>query len=230
MIDFPVVRWAAGQPGATIWERPDAIAVACANLSRRDRLAIHGEPDAVVRLLTDEVLPNIEKTFRPIGDEEVIVAVAERIPALEVAGKFGWMDVTAPVPAAKTGATWLHADELPQVTALLDEAFPDSYAKPRDPGVKRWAGVRGDDGTLLAVAADAWSTAEIGLLAGVATRAEARGRGLARQVCAFVTNELLAGRGRVGLIVDYWNVGALNTYAKLGFALTRIAAARVSES
>ncbi|WP_433385605.1 GNAT family N-acetyltransferase [Actinoplanes sp. CA-142083] len=224
-----VARWAAGQPGARIWERPDAIAVACANLSRRDRLAIHGEPEAVARLLSDEVLANIKNTYRPIGAEEVIVSVAELIPGFEVDGKFGWMDVTAPVPAAKTSATWLHPDELPRVAALIEQAFPDSYAKPGAPGVERWAGIRGDDGTLLAVAADAWSTAEIGLLAGVATRPEARGRGLARQLCAFVTNELLAGRERVGLMVDYWNVGALNTYAKLGFDLKRVAAARLNE-
>ena len=227
MVDDPVIRWVAGQPGARFWERPGAIAVACADLYRHDRLAIAGEPEAVARLLGDEVLAAVGPTFRPVGDEELVVEVARRLPSLTVEGRFGWMDVTAPVPATD-GASWLSEDELPQVMALIEEFFPGSWARPDRPGVHRWAGVRGDDGRLLAIAADAWSTAETGLIAGVATRADARGRGLARQVCAFVTNELLAGRDRVALIVDYWNQPALHAYGKLGFVLRRLAAAAVS--
>lgn len=227
MIDEPVVRWVGGQPGAQTWARSGAVAVACANLYCRDRLAIAGEPAAVADLLGD-VLPRVGPTYRPVGAEELVAEVAERVPSLTVAGRFGWMDVTAPVEAPQGGANWLRADELPQVTALIDEFFPESYAKPGVAGVRRWAGVRGDDGTLLAVAADAWSTADVGILAGVATRAEARGKGLARQVCAFVTNELLTGRDRVSLMVDYGNVGALTAYGKLGFALRPLAAARVT--
>lgn len=228
VIDDPVVRWVAGQPGAIVWERSGAAAVACPDLSRRDRVAVEGEPEAVSRLLRDEVFPRVGPTYRPIGDEELIVAVTERLPGVEVAGRFGWMDVAAPVPAGKIDARWLQPGELPQVAALLGEVFPHSYAQPGDPGVRRWAGVRGDDGTLLAVAADAWSTADIGLLSGVATRVEARGRGLARELCAFVTNDLITGRDRVGLFVDSWNVAAITAYTKLGFVLRKVAAASVS--
>jgi len=221
------MRWVAGQPAARTWERPGAVAVACADLYRRDRVAIGGEPAAVARLLGDEVLPAVGPTFRPVGDEDLVVEVVRRLPSLTFEGRFGWMDVTAPVPAS-TGARWLHEDELPQVAALIEEFFPDSWAKPDRAGVQRWAGVRDEDGTLLAIAADAWSTAETGLVAGVATRTDARGRGLAQRVCAFVANELLAGRERVALIVDYWNEPALHAYGKLGFALRPLAAAAVS--
>jgi GNAT superfamily N-acetyltransferase len=227
VIDDPVVRWVAGQPGARIWERPGAVAVARAGVYRRDRLAIAGDPSAVARLLGDEVLAAVGPTFRVVGDEELVTEVARRLPSLAVEARFGWMDVTAPVPAT-AGARWLPEDELPQVQALIEEFFPDSWARPDRPGVSRWAGVRDDHGTLLAVAADAWSTAATGLVAGVVTRADARGRGLARQVCAFVTNELLAGRERVALIVDYWNEPALHAYGKLGFVLRPLAAAAVS--
>jgi ribosomal protein S18 acetylase RimI-like enzyme len=227
-IDDPVVRWVAEQPGALIWERPAATAVACADLSRKDRLAIHGEPEAVAALLRDEVLPRVGPTFRPLGGEELVTEVAARVPGMAVAGRFGWMQVTAPVPGPATDASWLPPEALPQVTALIDKVFPDSYARPGGSGVQRWAAIRGADGTLLSVAADAWSTERTGFLAGVATRTDVRGRGLARRVCAFVTNELIAGRDRVALIVDYWNVGALTTYGKLGFDLRRLAAASVS--
>lgn len=78
---------------------------------------------------------------------------------------------------------------------------------------------------LVAVAAEAWSVPEIGFLAGVATRPQARGRGLAASVCAFVTNELLAGRQRVALVADYWNSAAIATYRRLGFTLRPLGAA-----
>jgi ribosomal protein S18 acetylase RimI-like enzyme len=140
------------------------------------------------------------------------------------------MEVTGPVAGpqsegAKIG--WLRREELPEVTALIDEEFPRSYARPGGSGVHRWAGLRGDDGQLLAVAAEAWSTPGTGFLAGVATRTQARGRGLARQVCAFATNEQITGRARVALLADYWNVAAVAAYRKLGFALRPLAAAHL---
>jgi predicted GNAT family acetyltransferase len=92
--------------------------------------------------------------------------------------------------------------------------------------VHRWAGIRDGDGTLLAVAADAWSGPEVGFLAGVAVRAEARGRGVASSVCSFVTNEQLAGSaGRVALLADYWNEAAVATYRRLGFSVRPLGAA-----
>src|SRR5690242_20314841 len=151
MVDDPVIRWVAGQPAARIWERPGALAVSCADLYRRDRIAIAGEPAAVARLLGDEVLPAVGPTFRPVGDEDLVAEVARRLPGLTVEGRFGWMDVTAPVPAS-TGAGWLREDEWPQVTALIEEFFPGSWARPGRSGVYRWAGVRDEDGTLLAIA------------------------------------------------------------------------------
>jgi GNAT superfamily N-acetyltransferase len=225
--DDPLLRWAAGQPGARIWERAGAVAVACADLSRRDRLAVSGDPPAVARLLA-EVLPAVGPSFRPLGAEELLTEVAGRLPGLEVAGRFAWMDTTEPVPGETTpGVRWLSEPETPEVSALLGEAFPGSYAQPGAPGVRRWAGLRDTGGRLLAVAADAWSTPAVGFLAGVTTRPEVRGRGLASALCAFTTNELLAGRDRVALFADYWNVAALSTYRKLGFALRPVAAAHV---
>ncbi|GIF08156.1 GNAT family N-acetyltransferase [Actinoplanes siamensis] len=92
--------------------------------------------------------------------------------------------------------------------------------------MRRWAGLRDDGGRLVAVAADAWSTVETGFLAGVTTRPDARGRGLAADLCAFATDELLAGRERVALLADYTNVPAVRTYQRLGFRIRRVAAAR----
>jgi len=224
VINDALLQWSAEQPGARRWDRPGATAIAVPDLSRRDRLAIHGEPAAVAGLVR-EVLPAVGPTYRPLGAEDLVVEVADRVPDLEVAGRFAWMDVTVPVGGA--GGGWLTDAELPEVAALLDTDFPDSFARPGGRGVRRWAGVRDGSGRLVAVAADAWSTSSVGFLAGVATRADLRGRGLARAVCGFVVDDLLAGRDRVALFADYWNVAAVTTYSRMGFDLRPVAAARV---
>jgi predicted GNAT family acetyltransferase len=75
------------------------------------------------------------------------------------------------------------------------------------------------------VAAEAWPVPGIGFLAGVATHPDARGRGLAKRLCAFVTDDLLRDNERVALFVDYWNEAALRTYRRLGFTLRPLGAA-----
>jgi ribosomal protein S18 acetylase RimI-like enzyme len=219
--------WTAEQPGARFWIRPGAMAVSCADLCRKDRVAVHGDPAAVAGLLRDEVLPDVGPSYRPVGSEELIHAVTDRLPELAIAGTFAWMDVAGPIDR-KTAGRWLFDDELADVSALIDEHFPDSYARPGDNGVYRWAGLYGDDGILYAAAADAWSTPGVGFLAGVVTHSGVRGRGVAQALCAYVTNELAAGRTRVALFVDYWNVAAVSAYGKLGFEVRPLAVARVS--
>jgi GNAT superfamily N-acetyltransferase len=223
----PLIMWAADRPGTRSWIRPGAVAVACPDLSRRDRMPVYGEPAAVAELLR-EVLPQVGPTFRPLGDEPLLAGVAERVPELPVAGRFAWMETSEPVatPAGRH-VRWLDDEDLPAVTALLDDAFPESYARPGAAGVHRWAAVRDDDGRLVTVAADAWSAPRVGFLAGVATRPDMRGRGLAAAVCGFATDELLAGRDRVALFADYWNTAAIATYRRLGFRLRPVAAAHV---
>lgn len=64
---------------------------------------------------------------------------------------------------------WLGDAEMPAVTQLLAIASPTAYAQPKLPGVKRWAGVEEQDGTLRSVAADAWSSAQVGFVSSLAT-------------------------------------------------------------
>jgi ribosomal protein S18 acetylase RimI-like enzyme len=142
------------------------------------------------------------------------------VAGLEKVGRFGWMETQDKISGG-TG-DWLTDTE--EVGDLLETAFPESYAWPGGHGVRRWAGIR-DSGRLLTVAAEAWPVPGIGFLAGVATHPDARGRGLAARLCAFVTDELLRDNERVALFVDYWNEAALRTYRRLGFTLRPLAAA-----
>jgi ribosomal protein S18 acetylase RimI-like enzyme len=219
----PMIVW-AGQgfrPGVRAWYDGDAVAVAAPELSKRDRLAVAGPVDAVARLAA-EVFAEVGPDYRPFGEEQLIHALAEHVPDLSFSAAFGWMDTTE-LPVGMTTAAWLEGDA--GVKAVLAEAAPTAFAWPGRSGVRRWAAATGDGGELLSVAADAWSAPEIGFLAGVATRPVARGKGLSRQVCGFVTAELIKQHGRVGLMVDGDNAAAIAVYQRLGYTYRRVAAA-----
>ncbi|MBE3012828.1 GNAT family N-acetyltransferase [Microbispora sp. NEAU-D428] len=223
------------RPGVRAWAYRDAVAVASPEASRRDRLAVRGTATQVVPLVR-HALAEAGPSYRPLGDAALIQQVVEAAPELELAGHFSWMgteklapprqETTSREGAGQEGAaSWLVESAAPEVAELLAAANPDSYAVPGLPRVRRWAGVRDGSGTLLAVAADAWSAPTVGLLAGVATAVPARGRGLGERVCRFVASALLAEHGRAALMVDDWNRAAVAVYERLGFARRRVAAA-----
>ncbi|MFF0338797.1 GNAT family N-acetyltransferase [Kribbella sp. NPDC004875] len=221
----PLIAWAAQGfgPGVRVWSAGAAVAVASPDVSKHDRLAVAGPVDDAARLTTS-VLAEVGPSYRPFGDEELIRGLAERVPGLEFAATFGWMDASE-LPDVTTTAAWLDGDA--GVEALLAEASPSSYAWPGHPGVRRWAAVTGDRGELLSIAADAWSAPGVGFLAGVATHPVARGKGLSRQVCAFVTAELIKRHGRVALMVNGDNAAAIAVYERLGYRYRRVAAAHL---
>ncbi|MFG2881713.1 GNAT family N-acetyltransferase [Streptomyces sp. NPDC048297] len=227
--DVALLLWAAADltHGTRVFSVGEATAVAAPGLSCRDRLALTG-PAEDASVLVRAVLPQIGPTFRPIGDEKLIRDLVTRVPALEFVDAFGWMQIDT--ATGRCGAaTWLTASDRADIAALLDEAFPDSYARPGRSGVRRWAGARDESGALLACAADAWSAPHVGFLAGVATAQQARGRGIGAGVCGFVLDSLVAEHGVAALIVDSWNTAAVHLYRGFGLSWRPAAAARVTD-
>ncbi|GAA1113996.1 hypothetical protein GCM10009630_09140 [Kribbella jejuensis] len=221
-----IIDWAAQgfAAGVRAWRVGTAVAVASPDVSKHDRLAVAGPIEDAVRAVTG-ALAEVGPSYRPFGDEVLIRALAERVPGVRFSAAFGWMDADQ-VPDVTTGATWLDTDA--GVEELLTEASPSSYAWPGHPGVRRWAALSGDRGELLSIAADAWSAPTVGYLAGVATRSVARGKGLSRQVCGFVTAELVKSCGRAALMVDNDNAAAIAVYRRLGYTYRQVAAASAS--
>ncbi|MFI5937025.1 GNAT family N-acetyltransferase [Actinoplanes sp. NPDC051494] len=223
--DDPLLVWVAQdmKPGVRAWALGDAAAVARRDVGNRDRVAVRGSVADVAELLR-RIRPEVADHY-PVGDESLITAVA----GIELVAGFGWMQTTAPAPASAAGTgeelTWL-TDADAEVDAFLDVNHPHSFARPGKGGATRWACLRDDAGRLLAVATDAGSTTRIGFISGVATRLDARGRGLATRLCAALTDELLDGRDRVALLVDHDNIAAVRTYERLGYAMRRVAAAK----
>lgn len=172
-------------PGVRIFRHGSATAVAGPGLSGRDRLAVAGDPEDALPLVR-HALREVGPTYRPFGDARLIDALVRGTPGLVSGGAgFLWMQTATP-PGPACGVHWLDHDGERAAAALFDRCFPDSYAQPGRPGVRRWAGVRAGEGDgaaeVVAVAADAWSAAGCGFMAGVVTHPQARGRGLAAAV------------------------------------------------
>ncbi|WP_344577782.1 GNAT family N-acetyltransferase [Nonomuraea roseoviolacea] len=225
--DLPV--WAAQNltGGARAWALGEAVVGAAPRVSRRDRVGVWGDPADAAELVR-HALAELGPSYRPFGEAGLMAEVAARIDGLEVAGGFSWMSLPGgPGTTDADGEVeWLGGESEGEVSALLAEHAPTSYAVPGAPGVRRWAGTR-VRGRLAAVAADAWSAPSVGFLAGVATVRELRGRGLAERVCRWVTRRLVAAHGRAALMVDDDNPAAIGVYERLGYRRMRVLATHV---
>ncbi|MEU9834009.1 GNAT family N-acetyltransferase [Streptosporangium sp. NPDC048047] len=223
-----LLLWAAQgvRAGVRAWTWGRALAVACPDLNRRDRMAVRG-PAPQVASLVRSLAPRLGPSWRLLGERPLMDELAGPL-GVEPVG-FEWMDTDRPpLPASgeKAGdgpVRWL-GDADGEVTALLDEASPSAWARPGVAGVRRWAGLRDERGRLIATAADAWSCPQVGFVAGVATAPAHRSRGHAERVCRFVLEELAAGCGRAALMVDSDNPVAIGIYERLGLRRRPVAA------
>ncbi|WP_331732813.1 GNAT family N-acetyltransferase [Streptomyces sp. NBC_01718] len=217
-------------PGVRAWRHGTAVIVASPDISRRDRLAVRGD-GADVAVLVRRVLDEVGPSYRPFGEASSLDALAGHLPGLVPVPGFFWMDTTSESGAAAPGVGWLEVGEERDVAAMFDDFYPDSHAQPGRGGVRRWAGAAaqapGEAGSQpMAVAADAWSAAGCGFIAGVLTHPAARGRGLGRAVCGFVVDHLVRHHGRAALMVEAGNLPAVATYERLGMKKRLFAAAR----
>lgn len=212
--DDPLVRWAsqALSSGGAAWEHGGAVAVHAPALTRRRRLVLSGPAEGVASLLSAH---GRGVSLRPLLERPLAQEVASLMPSPWLEDKpFGWMDRSGTLDLP-TEACWLPTPD--GVEPLLRKALPESWAWPGEPGVRRWAGVHVGD-TLVATAAEAWSSADVGFVMGVAVHPSHAGQGLGRRICQFVTSSLLALYGTCALFVENYNAPAIALYRKLGFA------------
>ncbi|MET8121246.1 N-acetyltransferase [Micromonospora sp. NPDC005189] len=128
---------------------------------------------------------------------------------------FHWTDTPPPAQEDEQRVVRLAEADHPALEALIDEAFPSTTARPGDPRVVAWYGIRSGE-RLVACGADR-SQGEVGFLAGLTVAPDQRGRGLGAALTAGMTRALLARHDTVGLGVYSSNVGAVRLYRRLGF-------------
>ena len=112
----------------------------------------------------------------------------------------------------------LASRDLEEVEAFYAAAYPGNWFEPRMLETGRYLGIR-DAGELVAIAGvHVYSPEErIGVLGNVATRPDRRGRGLARDACRVLCQDLVGEGMRVGLNVARSNRAAIRCYESLGF-------------
>ncbi|MFD9706120.1 GNAT family N-acetyltransferase [Lentzea sp. NPDC059081] len=211
--DDSLVRWAAQAltAGGAAWEHNGAVAVHAPCLTRRRRLILSGPPEGVASLLSAH---GRGVDLRPLLEKHLAEQVTELMPTPWVEDKpFGWMDRTGTLDPPD-GARWLQNTD--EVGPLLEAANPSSWAWPGEKGVTRWAGVHEND-TLVATAAEAWSSTDVGFMMGVGVHPAHTGKGLGYRVCQFVTSSLLTLYGTAALFVENYNTTAIALYRKLGY-------------
>ena len=203
---------------------PDQVAGCVAELA-----AEVGAPEGIT--VARAALPRLPEPLRPVEHWE-----------------WDWWFTRRP-PAARPGearVVALAADD-PRIGALLDVASPDAMARPGDPRILGWAGIeaaaaaersRGSGASadiaaddLVAVAAVTTMRPGIPHLSSVATRPAWRGHGLARDLCAQMTREALAGGApAVTLGMHAGNRAARRVYDSLGYLVGyRWASGRVAQ-
>lgn len=184
-------------------------------------LAVLGPPREAAALLAElaPMLPQGLGITVPRG----ALPYAPRVLHAPYPADWDWR-VTRCFPPRRPGEEWVKwLDNVPStasaVNELLAEANPDSSTWPGEPKVRRWAGIRGADGSLDCCLADT-SAGSQGHLSAISTRPGARGRGLGSAITAWATRCLLAeGWEIVTLGVYADNPAAQRTYDRLGFVL-----------
>lgn len=204
------------------WDRPWIIAMgddpAQVASCVADLAADVGVPEGVT--VARAAFPRLPEALRPVEHWE-----------------WDWWFTTHP-PAARPGEARVVALPLddPRIGALLDVASPDAMARPGDRRIRGWSGIEAaaapdpaeepDAGPgvapedLVAVAAVTTMRPGIPHLGSVATHPGWRGHGLARDLCAQMTREAIAGGApAVTLGMHAGNRAARRVYDSLGYVV-----------
>lgn len=137
---------------------------------------------------------------------------------------FRWVD--EPLGADPAAAQWLTPGDDAEITGLLDSGFPDASMRPGSPRVQGWAGVRSDEGRLVAVAADTTETPGVGFVASITAVPALRGTGLGRRVTGWLLDRLVEREGQAALWHYGGNHAAAGLYDALGMRSLPMAAGR----
>lgn len=205
----PLLRgWAA--EGVTAWTgtNPEV---------GRQYLSALGDPGAVAALVTELLteLPPRQRVTLPRGTPALLPAWVGLGPG-GADWDFRWSaEPPDPQPGEERVVEGVPDDA---VRHLLVLSSATASARPGDAAVRSWWGVTGDDGELLACAADTSAATGVGHLSSIAVHPAARGRGLGKAVTSALTRKLLAGGCDVvtlGLYAD--NAAGRGLYDALGF-------------
>ncbi len=178
-----------------------------------------GQPEDLGPLMKEVATRTERPPWRLTVDVDALDAVPEDWRH-ERHHRWHWMLTRGPAPNVQHPV--VEVDDADEINGLLDEANPDSFARPGVKGIEAWLGVRNGTGPaspgLVAVGALMRQSDGTGHLRGVSVRPAAVGRGLGSAVSAALTVRALAtgsGVATLGVYVD--NAAAVAMYTRLRY-------------
>lgn len=187
---------------------------------RRPCALVFGEELEALGWLLEALAGHLPPRF-DLHVERELLAVAQARWRLEHVTPFCRMILRRPVEAAAPVA-WLTEADLPAIQALYAASYPDNAFDPRMLATGRYAGWRGADGGLEAIAGvHVYAPGEgVAALGNITTLPARRGAGLGARVTAAVCARLQReGLETVVLNVREDNAPAIRLYERLGFEL-----------
>ena len=215
----PYVRGTMRRSTVTGWAGHAAVAWRATDAEERiPSLMTLGQP-AAVALLIEELLPELRDQTRVTLPRGTAPLLPAWVAIDGIDWDFRWIDTPPPRQPGEDEVVAVTDDE---VGPLLAAASPTASAQPGDPAVRRWLGVRGQDG-LRACAADTSGATGIGHLSSIAVHPDVRGQGWGAAVTAAFIRQLLAEDCDVvtlGMYAD--NTAGRALYDHLGMAGDRL--------
>ncbi len=216
---WPHTRWWAWDRGygfeqvALLYQEPDVPVLLLLETGRPGDATAFAE--TLLPVLPDRIYVHLSPSLLPVFEASLETTV-EAAPHLKL-GLRHLGPLTTPVDPRVAVLT---PDELPEIEAFYAAAYPGSWFEPRMLETGRYLGLR-EDGELLCIAGlHVYSPAyKVAALGNVATAPGARGRGLARELCARLCTLLRDDDGvdTVALNVHADNAPAIAAYRRLGF-------------
>ncbi|MFP5333910.1 MAG: GNAT family N-acetyltransferase [Actinomycetes bacterium] len=222
MSDDAFLRWNV-RPGTLVasWTSRSATGLLQVGRAGVPTLTVVGRPDDAAPLVLDVLARHgeVSRVTLPLGTLPRLPGELPGARRLGDGADWDWCWTTEPPPAqpGEEAVRRLTDDDLPEVARLLEAASPRTSARPGDPHVRGWWGLR-DGGSLVACAASTELVDGVPHLAGVAVRPRHRGAGLGGAVTAAVTRAVLIAGAKVctlGMYAD--NEPARRVYARLGY-------------
>lgn len=197
----------------------------------RQLLALHGAgPQPALMALSREAagMRALLEQFVPLLPRRCYahVAAGAAAPLLEscaVLGQDRLLRMALAHPAAldtvdTAGVVALTPDDREEIDAFYHEEYPQRWLLPRMLDTGYYYALR-QDGCIASIAGVHFHSARcrVAALGNVVTRADRRGRGLAKRVCARLCRDLLKTVDSIGLNVRAGNTPAIAGYRRIGF-------------
>lgn len=172
-------------------------------------------------------LEGLERPSVSVPQEHL--AVAESVLDLTEGGDWEWMWTSTPPPVDSREEGLVDLDDLEDAEEIGMFSFrhnPRVWTEIGTGRMKRWVGLRGPSGDLIAVGGAEWEDSGVPHLAGIVTAVPRRGEGLGAVITAGLTRWSIEEYGVCTLGVFSDNAVALRLYARLGYCTGRAWASR----